>query len=181
MPIPRDIVLTTPRLTLRPTSPEDARRFFEIQSNWNVTRMLRLAPWPPDPEVMAAWVASHAEEWAAGSAFRFAVLADGAVIGCADADDFDGEKGEIGYWFDEAAWGRGYAAEAGAAVVDFVFSRTDVRRLEAGRLAENPASGRVLEKLGFRRTYDGVRWSRSRGAQVEYCFYRLDRPYSRAG
>lgn len=176
MPIPRDIVLATPHLTLRPTLPQDARRFFEIQSNWNVTRMLRLAPWPPDPDAMSAWVASHADEWAAGSAFRFAVLADGAVIGCADADDFDGVKGEIGYWFDEAAWGRGYAAEAAGAVVDFVFSRTGVRRLEAGHLAENPASGRVLERLGFRHTSDGVRWSRPRQAQVDYRFYVLERP-----
>jgi len=42
----RDIRLTTARLVLRPTEPGDAPRMAQIQSNWNVTRMLRLAPWP---------------------------------------------------------------------------------------------------------------------------------------
>ena len=44
--IDRSIRLTTQRLGLRAFEPADAPRLVEIQSNWNVTRMLRLAPWP---------------------------------------------------------------------------------------------------------------------------------------
>ncbi|MBP7651538.1 MAG: GNAT family N-acetyltransferase, partial [Phenylobacterium sp.] len=101
----RDIRLKTPRLVLRPTEPGDAQRMAQIQSNWKVTRMLRLAPWPATEAAMAEWADLHVQEWAAGTAYRFAVLLAGVMIGAADIDDIKGDEGEIGYWFDEPYWG----------------------------------------------------------------------------
>ena len=66
--IDRSIRLTTARLSFRAFEPDDASRLVEIQSNWNVTRMLRLAPWPPTLEAMAEWVDVHGQEWRAGEA-----------------------------------------------------------------------------------------------------------------
>ena len=179
--IGRDVRLTTQRLVLRPTEAADAARFGEIQANWKVTRMLRLAPWPPDPMVMAEWVAGHALEWAEGTGYRFAVELEGRVIGCVDLDQEPGTPGDLGYWLDEACWGRGYASEAAVAVVGFGFGALGLPRLTAGHAADNPGSGRTLEKLGFREVAVGERWSGPRGETIPYRFLELIRPGVRNG
>lgn len=172
----RDLQIRTARLVLRPTQPSDAPRFAQIQSNWNVTRMLRMAPWPVVESEMAAWVATHAEEWAAGTAYRFAVERDGEVIGVCDLDDIDGDYGEIGYWYDEPHWGGGFASEAAQALVRFAMDEVGLDRLVAGHAADNPASGRVLERVGFRFRAEITRYSRPHGEDRPYRTYTLLRP-----
>lgn len=176
-----DIELRTDRLILRPTGVADAARLAEIQSNWNVVRMLRLAPWPASEAAMCAWIGEHAQERAAGTAWRFAVTLDGRVIGVADVDDIEGEAGELGYWFDEACWGRGYAKEAAGAVLRFAVEGLGLRRLAAGHAADNPASGRVLTHLGFTPAGDTVKFSRPHGCDAPYRMYRLIVPSTARG
>lgn len=171
--IPRDLLLPTERLVLRPTEPGDAPRLLEIQSDWNVTRMLRLAPWPPDPHEMTQWVAGHPDEWRAGSAYRFAVLREGRLIGQTDVDDIAGRFGELGYWFEPAALGDGVATEAAGAAVRFALQTLGLEVIRAGHAAENPASGRVLEKLGFREVEVAMRMSRPHGKPTPYRFLEL--------
>jgi len=168
--------LRTARLTLRPFELEDAPRVVEIQSNWNVTRMLRMAPWPPTPALMRDWLAAHAEEWRAGTGYRFAIVHGGALIGCADVDEIAAGEGSIGYWLDEAAWGRGFAAEAARAIIDFAFDQVGLTRLTSGHAADNPASGAVLRKLGFRPAGETRVWSRPRGCEIRQLRYDLGRP-----
>jgi RimJ/RimL family protein N-acetyltransferase len=127
--------LATARLTLRPFEISDAERVVEMLSNWNVTRMLAMAPWPPTLDNERAWLATHAEDWRAGVAYRFAVIRSGVLIGCADVDEVADGLGEIGYWFDEASWGAGYATEAARAVVDFAFGSLGLARLRSGHAA----------------------------------------------
>lgn len=172
---PRKTLLTA-RLTLRPFELEDAARAVEIQSNWNVTRMLRMAPWPSTLPLMRDWLATHAAEWRAGTGYRFAIVHRGRLIGCADVDEIGGGQGVIGYWLDEAAWGRGFASEAARAVIDFAFDQLGLERLRSGHAADNPASGHVLQKLGFRRCGELRAWSRSRQAEIEQLHYDLGRP-----
>jgi RimJ/RimL family protein N-acetyltransferase len=147
--VSRDLRLLTPRLVLRPTEPEDAARLCEIRSDWDVTRMLRMADWPPDPVAMQAWVASHPAEWARGEAYRFAVLFEGRLIGQADIDEIAGGEGDLGYWLERPTWGAGLASEAARALVEFAFGDLALRRIRSGHAVENVASGRILEKLGF--------------------------------
>jgi len=135
--------------------------------------MLRLAPWPPTEQAMANWVDLHGQEWRAGNAYRFAVELEGRVIGCADIDAVEAGSADIGYWFDEAYWGGGYASEAARAVVRFAFETLGLERLTAGHVNDNPASGNVLTKLGFVHVADGVRDSLPRGEGVPYRFYEL--------
>jgi [ribosomal protein S5]-alanine N-acetyltransferase len=58
-------------------------------------------------------------------------------------------RGEIGYWVGLPYWGQGYATEAARALVHFGFSRLGLHRVQARHLSRNPASGRVLQKLGM--------------------------------
>jgi RimJ/RimL family protein N-acetyltransferase len=57
------IQFNTARVVLRPASAADAERAFEIQSDWDVTRMLRMAAFPPDRAEFKRWFAEHSQEW----------------------------------------------------------------------------------------------------------------------
>jgi RimJ/RimL family protein N-acetyltransferase len=160
---------------LRPSGGADAARAFEIQSNWNVTRNLRMAGFPPDRAELAGWFARHEEEWLDGTAYRFAVLERDRMIGLVDIDEISGGKGDLGYWFDEPCWGKGYAFEAARAVVDFAFAKIGLTALSSGHAADNIASGRVLTKLGFRHVGDTAVPSRARGVDIVQRRYRLER------
>lgn len=65
-------------------------------------------------------------------------------------DPFDPGWGiELGYWFDRAVWGQGYASELAAAAVTFADEQLGLPQLRAFARPDNAASRRVLEKAGF--------------------------------
>jgi RimJ/RimL family protein N-acetyltransferase len=86
------------------------------------------------------------------------------------------EVGEIGYWVGRKFWGRGLATAACQLLLDFAFTQTPLRAVDAFPLKENGASRRVLEKLGA--TYEGTlhnpfkKWSPYRWL----AHYRIRRP-----
>lgn len=138
-----------------------------------------MASFPPDREELRTWFSTHEQEWADGRAYRFAVEAQGTLIGEVDIDEISDGEGSLGYWVEQAKWGQGYAFEAASAVVTFGIDVIGLTRLRAGHAADNRASGRVLTKLGFRQI-DTVRVaSRSRGETIEQHRYLLHRPSSR--
>jgi RimJ/RimL family protein N-acetyltransferase len=57
----------------------------------------------------------------------------------------------LGYCFDDAAWGHGYATEAAFALLQWAFDTLDLNRVQAETDTRNAASARVLEKLNFMR------------------------------
>ena len=171
----RDIELRTDRLRLRPTRPADAARFAEIQSNWNVTRMLRMAAWPIVPAEMSAWVEEHPREWADGTAYRFAVAHAGRVIGLCDLDEIENGQSDLGYWYDQTAWGQGFAAEAARAVVRFGLETAGLTRLSSGHAVDNAASGRILVGLGFRPGTETMKFYRPRGREIAHLAYMLEK------
>jgi RimJ/RimL family protein N-acetyltransferase len=86
------------------------------------------------------------------------------------------EKGEVelGYWVARPFWGLGYATEAGRHMIDL--ARTlGIGRLIASHFADNPASGAVLRKLGFRPTgHRPLRGSLGRGHAAPTVEYARD-------
>jgi RimJ/RimL family protein N-acetyltransferase len=158
--------IKTARLVLRPTRAGDFPRALEIRSSWNVARYLSGAAFPPEAAHMSQWFATHESEWQAGTAFRFAVEHRDVLIGIVDISDVADNEGELGYWFDEAHWGRGYGPEAAEAVVRFGFDRAGLDRLVAGHSVDNLRSARLLERLGFVGIGDVPVFSRSRGTEI---------------
>jgi RimJ/RimL family protein N-acetyltransferase len=177
MSLTLDYQLRTARLCLRRFTVADAPRVCEIQSNWNVARMLRLASYPPTVESIGAWLAEHEAEWLTGTAFRFAVLFDGHLIGCSDVDGIKGDAPELGYWFDETYWGRGFASETAGAVLRFARDVLGLKRLKSGHAVDNPASGRVLTKLGFKPGARRVQWHQPRRKEVWHQTYTYEVAY----
>ncbi|WP_379061312.1 GNAT family N-acetyltransferase [Mesorhizobium sp. UC74_2] len=166
--------LHTQRLVLRPTIAADADRAFAIQSDWDVTRMLRMASFPPDLQEIREWFHDQPREWLAGEAYRFAVEQDGRMIGLVDIDEIADGFGSLGYWFDRAAWGHGFALEAAQAAVHFARDDARFEGLKSGHAADNAASGRVLVRLGFNLIDCVEVFSRSRGEMIDQRRYTLN-------
>jgi ribosomal-protein-alanine N-acetyltransferase len=64
-------------------------------------------------------------------------------------------EASIAFYLDRRYWGRGLATEVGRALIDYGFHTLGLSRIHAGVNAENAASCRVVEKLGFRHVRSG--------------------------
>jgi RimJ/RimL family protein N-acetyltransferase len=87
----------------------------------------------------------------------------------------------LGYWIGPRHWGRGLGTEAVGAVVGYAFRTHPADRVGAGVFGDNPASRRVLEKLGFAPAGAYRTHSRSRGERVETVDMQLSRAAWAAG
>lgn len=141
----------TKRLTLRPAWPEDAPELAHAIAHETVARMLVRVPYPytlGDAESFSA------RAWQPNEP-RFLILAhEGGTPRLVGGIGIHDEVGppQLGYWLTPDAWGKGYATEAGRAVIELARHALAVRQIAAWHFLDNPASGRVLTKLGFRPT-----------------------------
>ncbi|TWB58295.1 RimJ/RimL family protein N-acetyltransferase [Rhizobium sp. ERR 922] len=140
-----------------------------------MTRMLSNASYPPNENDIRDWFSSHEREWAEGSAYRFAIEQAERMIGVVDVDGIADSKGSLGYWLERQAWGKGYAFEAAQALIGFIFHEVGLFSLESGHASDNPASGQVLTKLGFRQVGSRELFSRARSETIVQCCYVLER------
>ena len=139
--------IETERLILRPFALDDAQAMFD---NWasddTVTKFLT---WPTHQSVadtravLAQWVESQSMEWA------IVPKEMGEPVGSIGVVDDQGDEVEVGYCLSRAAWGKGYAAEALSALIEWLFAH-GVSRVLAKHDVENPNSGRVMQKAGMR-------------------------------
>lgn len=170
--------LRSERLELRPVRAEDVDRILEYRNRPEVTRWLLRTVVDP-ASFRAAWRRAAEDP----DDHSVAVTLEGVVIGTVSLEVVAGmgqpgmpprTQAELGYIFDPAYGGRGFAAEAVAAVVAHAFERLGVRRITAGCFADNLASVRLLEKLGMRREQHGVgdSWHAELG-WVDGCTYAL--------
>jgi RimJ/RimL family protein N-acetyltransferase len=95
------------------------------------------------------------------------------MIGLADLGGISGAEAELGYWLGKAWWGQGYATEAAGALIQFAWRALRLTRLNAGRAADNLASGRVLTKLGFQCTAEAQAYYRPRKRRIATLKYVL--------
>ena len=154
----------TERLLLRPGWSQDAPALFEAIGDERIVRNLATAPWPYRPSDAEAWLATdRGTSEPSLLIFRCAQAAP-ELIGAVGFGRKPGGGIEFGYWIARYHWGRGYATEAGRAVLAGARHSLRPKRPDAGHFLDNPASGRVLEKLGFRPTGTiAPRYSAGRG------------------
>ena len=142
----------TERLLLRPGWIEDAPALFDAIADESVVRNLASAPWPYTPDHASAFLST--ERRGDEPALLIFLRTAGApeLIGTIGLARRRPDELELGYWIARGHWNRGYATEAGQALVRSARESLRVKRLAAGHFLDNPASGRVLEKIGFRPT-----------------------------
>ena len=163
----------TTRLTLRPGWPEDAPALVRAIAHEDVAMKLARLPWPYTVEHARSWLDAPAD----GDNHSLLIFAHDRgempeLVGGTGLHPA-GEDLEIGYWLTPGAWGRGYATEAGRAMVAMARHALGRRRLVSGHFLDNPASGRVLSKLGFTRTGVEKRDCLARGEQVDCATFEL--------
>jgi RimJ/RimL family protein N-acetyltransferase len=143
--------LRTSRLVLRPFEAADGPRVELLAGDRAIADTTALIPHPYPAGGGAEWIAGHPPEWARGMGGTWAVTtrADGLVGAMGLSVHPLANSAELGYWIGVPFWGRGYATEAASAVVHLAFELIGVNRVSATYLARNPASGRVMEKLGM--------------------------------
>ena len=145
-------IIKTRRFTLRPIEPGDAPRLAELCNDPLIARNTARLRRPYTLEDAEAFIAYAAQATASGAEFPFAVCRDGVVIACAGMKPHGEAACELGYWVGRRDRGTGVATEAGDAALQFACARLAPQTLTSGHFIDNPASGRVLEKLGFQPT-----------------------------
>ncbi|MBR7838487.1 GNAT family N-acetyltransferase [Actinospica durhamensis] len=144
--------LPTARLRLRPFEDTDADDLFALHGNARVLRYWDSPPWtePARAEKFVTRCRQMAQE---GSGARLAVqrVSDGAFLGWCGLNSWspDYRSASVGYCYNEASWGHGYATEAARALLQWAFDTLDLNRVQSETDTRNVASARVLEKLGF--------------------------------
>lgn len=150
--------LNTKRLVLRPFTPEDAPDLLRLVNAPEIAATTLHIPHPYPADLADTWIAQHPRLFDQGEGAIFAIISrrDATLVGCVGLGcDRENSNAELGYWIGVPYWGRGYATEAARMVVAFGFAYFGLHRIKSCVFGSNPASGRVLEKIGMR--YEGLR------------------------
>ncbi|WP_336986986.1 GNAT family N-acetyltransferase [Altererythrobacter aquiaggeris] len=146
--------IRTERLFLRPSFSEDWEAMYDRIADEGIVRNLARAPWPYRASDAKIFAARAQDPWRPGFVITMPDSAGAPIVGQIGLGlnpDAHGEETQLGYWIARPYWGRGIASEAGAAILRAAHMLGH-RRIFAGHFLDNPASGRVLLKLGFRST-----------------------------
>ena len=159
-------------IALRPFEMRDAARVQLLAGEREVAEATAQIPHPYPDDAAEAWIATQGR---AGSEHSYAITLseDGLLIGAIGLRPGADEGGHLGYWIGRPYWGRGYATLATRALIAVGFHCLDVEELTAWHLVRNAASGRVLEKCGFRLLRTEVR--EHRGSAEACCLRGITR------
>ncbi|KZL19337.1 ribosomal-protein-S5-alanine N-acetyltransferase [Pseudovibrio axinellae] len=156
--------LKTGRLILRQARAADLSRLVDYANSYEVASMLSGMAHPftqedgnsfihrgntNDPEKVVLWV-----------------IDDGSGLIGSTWMKLDGETGWVGFWIGKPHWGKGHMSEALQAALSYAFDERGISRFSAGVFHDNPASFRVLEKLGFSQTGENLIPSKGRGGTM---------------
>lgn len=161
-------------LTLKLVPPEDYAAYLDMINNPNIARMTGSIPYPVDLDFVVERLETRAkEERELGNRAERGIYVDDDLVG--GALHFPAENGgqEIGYFIAESYWGKGYATRAAQAIVDLAREQGFTETLFAQHAKDNPASGRVLEKIGFEVVGEGVAKSAGRDEPNEVWLLEL--------
>jgi RimJ/RimL family protein N-acetyltransferase len=139
--------LQTERLVLRRPDARDVGAIVAIVGNWEVVRRLARVPYPyreTDAHDFLNTIVPNEWTWA------ITLRESGELVGMVGlTPEADPDTAELGYYVSRDHWGNGIATEAARSVVQYGIQSLGLRRIRSGHFVDNPASGRVLSKVGF--------------------------------
>src|SRR4051794_18615671 len=158
--------LYTPRLCLRAFALSDVPRIEELAGDKRVSQMTATMQHPYPEGAAEKWMGLHERDAQEGRQFTWAITLAGTrtpgreqaidetghLIGCmgiGQHGDVAHGRGMLGYWIGVPYWNKGFATEAARAVLRYAFGRALYHKILADHFAINPASGRVMQKLGM--------------------------------
>lgn len=163
----------TERLLLRPGWAEDAPALACAIADEAIVRNLSTAPWPYGVTEAEAFLAAPRDPVLPSLLIMERTDSAPMLIGAGGFGRRPSGAVELGYWIARRHWNRGFATEAGRALLDIAKS-LKLPQIEASHFVDNPASGRVLEKLGFSPTgLSAERFSCARNGVAMTRLFRL--------
>ncbi len=163
----------TPRLLLRPGFPEDAPALAAAIADKAIVRNLAVVPWPYSLRDAEAFLASPRDPVLPSLLIFERTEGPPRLIGSCGLGRRPSGAVEMGYWIARPHWGQGFATEACRALIEIARTLA-LPSVEGSHFIDNPASARVLEKLGFEPLgLIAPRMSCARGEEVPARLMRL--------
>src|SRR5271167_2199772 len=145
--------LQTERLTLRAYEVSDIPALVPLIGAREVAATTLRIPHPYTEEHARDFIVSAREDLANGKCLRLGIILRKSETLCGGIGlmiEAEHRRAELGYWIGVPYWGNGYATEAARAVVKYGFGTLGLHRIFASHFANNPASARVLRRIGMR-------------------------------
>lgn len=144
--------LESKRLILRPFLLNDAPTVQTFAGNYKVAEMTATIPHPYLDGMAEAWIKTHLKSWQEQILLTLAMEEKNSqkLIGCISLG-FNQlhQRAELGYWIGEPYWNQGFCTEAGKCLVSFAFKKLNLRKITSSHMTKNPASGKVMQKIGM--------------------------------
>lgn len=147
------IVLRTARLLLRPFRRDDIPALLPLIGAREVAATTLRIPHPYTAADAEQFLEYTERVWDKNEGARFGVfLSQGERLigGIGLQANRDHRHAELGYWIGVPFWGKGYCTEAVREVLKYGFESLDLQRIFASHFVNNPASGRILQKVGMK-------------------------------
>jgi len=147
--------LKTNRLILRGFRISDAPKIQKMAGIFEIADTTLNIPHPYPDGKAEEWIKSHEADYRKKTGIHFAITLESTaeLIGAIGLMDIEQAhfRAEMGYWITKEFWNQGFATEAARAVVNYAFKDLNLERLFAQHFERNPASGKVLKKIGMKK------------------------------
>jgi [ribosomal protein S5]-alanine N-acetyltransferase len=137
---------------LRPFASADAKSVQTLAGEKAIASTTLNIPHPYKDGIAEEWIGTHKKNFAAGTSCIFAIIRhdENVLMGAIGLEiSREHRHAELGYWIGKPYWNQGYCTESAAAMLQYGFDILDLERIFAHYLARNPASGRVMQKIGL--------------------------------
>jgi RimJ/RimL family protein N-acetyltransferase len=150
----KETIVETARLRIRCYRDDDVAVLVVLAGNWEVAQWVGLMPYPYTDKDGRDWIETVKADHATGRPRRFAIAlkVDGNLIGGIGLDGATGDgstEPALGYWLGQPHWGKGYAREAVAAIIDYGFQTLGLETIRAYTDPSNTRSQKVLLHCGL--------------------------------
>ena len=147
-------LIKSKRLTLRFFTLEDAPFVQKLAGEKEIAYNTLNIPYPYPDGAAEEWIATHHQFFKDRKQVNFAIERSDTkeLIGVISIMDIHPtfRHAEMGYWIGKPYWNNGYCTEAGHAVLTYAFAVLKLNRIYSNHFSRNPASGRVMLKLGMK-------------------------------
>ena len=172
-----DRIIETERLRLRPLRDDDARDIALLINTYDIAKNLARVPFPyalADAEEFLRWLKTCKGQ-SRFSAICLRSSGDGLQGIISYEWNETKQDVEMGYWLVKDQWGKGLMSEAAKAMVSHAFEVAGVNDMMSCYFNENPASGKVLRRVGFETVGACLQISKAQGKEVPVTNMRLTR------
>ena len=150
----RKLNLETERILLRPFELSDGPRVKKLAGDKAIADTTLNIPHPYKDGMAEEWILTRQSKFQAGESVNCAIILKSiqeliGAIGLIIDKRFN--RAELGYWIAKEYWNQGYCTEASKAISKYGFHELDLHRITATHIIRNPASGKIMEKIGMKK------------------------------